>query len=370
MFLGMAINFCVLFTFSVLSYWPFQTRVRFHMPFPSLHPFFIALISGITGIVLMGTSITITDAIIVDARMAVIVISGIYGGPIAPLISGLIIGGTRIFITGLTTTSMIVGIGTIIGGLVISVFTIRKRMTFRNARFYFYYFLIQTVVLLAILMDFSWTAAAQIFYFIIFSFLSFFTVLFILRELNIHFTKVSLAEKLSETDYLTGLYNNRMFQKVTESITKNTDAPFSLLLLDIDYFKRVNDTYGHPIGDEVLRELASRLRRSSHSYEGIVSRNGGEEFSVILPYAEKETGMEVAEIIRSAVENVPFTTSNGIDLSITVSVGVTTFPDNGDEIQKLFNQSDIALYHAKNTGRNKAVHIDETKKTSLKSVSS
>ncbi|MBS4200736.1 diguanylate cyclase [Bacillus sp. FJAT-49732] len=368
MLLEMAINFCVLFTFSVLSYWPFQNRVRFHIPFPSLHPIFIAFFSGITGIVLMGTSITITDSIIIDARMVVIVISGIFGGPIAPLISGLIIGGTRIFITGVTTTSIIAGAGTIIGGLVIFVFTMRKRMTFRNARFYFYYLVIQTVVLLACLMDFSWTAAVQIFSFIIFSLLSFFTVLFILRELDIHFTKVGLAEKLSETDFLTGLYNNRMFQKVTESITKNADEPFSLLLLDIDHFKKVNDTFGHPIGDEVLRELASRLRRESHIYNGIVSRNGGEEFSVIIPHAEKELGMEVAEIIRKAVEDFPFETSNGLELHITISVGISTFPNNGDEIQKLFNQSDIALYHAKNTGRNKVVHIEETEKANLLSV--
>lgn len=368
MFLGMAINFCILFTFSFLSYWPFQNRARFHIPFPALHPYLIGLIGGVTGLILMETAVSITDKVMVDARLVVIVLSGIFGGPIAPLVSGLIIGGARIFITGVTSSSIIAGTGTIIGGLVISVFTMKKRMTFRNARFYFYYFLIQTVIILAYLMDFSWTAAAQIFYFIAFSFLSFFTVLFILRELKIHFTKVSLAEKLAETDFLTGLYNNRMFQKVTESITKNTDAPFSLLLLDIDHFKRVNDTYGHPIGDEVLRELASRLRRSSHSYKGIVSRNGGEEFSVILHHAEKETGMEVAEIIRSAVDSVPFKTSNGLDLSITISIGVSTFPDNGDEIQKLFNQSDIALYHAKNTGRNKVVHIDETEKTAQKSV--
>ncbi|MCJ8007882.1 diguanylate cyclase domain-containing protein [Lederbergia wuyishanensis] len=368
MFLEMAINFCILFTFSVLSYWPFQNRVRFHFPFPSIHPFLIGLISGITGLVLMGTGVTIADKVIVDGRSAVIVISGIFGGPIAPLISGLIIGVARIFLTGVTSSSVIAGVGTVIGGLVISLFSMKKRMTFRNAQFYFYYFTIQTVFVLAYLMEFSWTAATQIVYFIIFSFLSFFTVLFILRELSIHFTKVGLAEKLSETDFLTGLNNNRMFQKVTESITLNANTPFSLLLLDIDHFKKVNDTYGHPIGDEVLRELASRLRRVTHKYEGIVSRNGGEEFSVILQATEKDIGIEVAEMIRKAVESVLFQTSNGAELNITISVGLSTFPDNGNEMQKLYNQSDIALYHAKNTGRNKVVHIDEIVKTTLQSV--
>ncbi|MCR2821334.1 GGDEF domain-containing protein [Lederbergia panacisoli] len=368
MFLEMAINFCVLFTFSVLSYWPFQNRVRFHIPFPTLHPLLIGLISAITGLVLMHTAVRITDSIIVDARMVVIVLSGIFGGPIAPLVSGLIIGGARIFITEVTFDSIIAGTGTIVGGLVISYFTKRKGMSFRNSRFYFYYYIAQTSFILAFLMDFSWKAAAQIVYFIIFSFLSFFTVLFIFRELDIHFKKVNMAERLAETDFLTGLYNNRMFQKVTEQITSDANVPFCLLLLDIDHFKKVNDSYGHPIGDEVLRELASRLRRASHSYNGIVSRNGGEEFSVILPNAEKEMGMEVAETVRSAVESTSFKTTNRLELNITVSVGVSTFPNNGDKIQKLFNQSDIALYYAKNTGRNKVVHIEDTDKATPKSA--
>lgn len=368
MFLEMVFNFCILFTFSVLSYWPFQNRVRFHFPFPALHPILIGLISAITGLVLMHTAVKITDSIIVDARIVVIVLSGIFGGPIAPLISGLIIGAVRIFIAGVTMDSIIAGTGTIVGSLVISYFTKRKGMTFRNSRFYFYYFLAQTSFILAFLMDFSWKATAQIVYFIIFSFLSFFTVLFILRELDIHFKKVSMAEKLAETDFLTGLYNNRMFQKVTDEITADANTPFSLLLLDIDRFKKVNDTYGHPIGDEVLREFASRLRRASHNYNGIVSRNGGEEFSIILPNAEKDMGMKVAETIRSAVESNSFKTTNGLKLDITVSIGVSTFPYNGDEIQKLINQSDIALYHAKNTGRNKVVHIEDTEKTTRKSV--
>ena len=366
MFLEMAINFCILFTFSVLSYWPFQSRVRFHFPFPALHPLLIGLISAVAGLVLMHTAIAVTDSIIVDARIVVIVLSGIFGGPIAPLVSGLIIGGVRIFITGVTFDSIIAGTLTIFGGLVISYFTKRKGMTFRNARYYFYYYAVQTSLTLAFLMNFSWESATQVLYFMAFSFLSFFTVLFILREMDIHFKKVSMAEKLAETDFLTGLYNNRMFQKITETITANKNTPFSLLLLDIDHFKKVNDTYGHPVGDEVLRELASRLRRASHSYEGIVTRNGGEEFTVIVPNAEKEIGMEVAEIIRSAVESTSFKMTDGLQLDITVSVGVSTFPHNENEIQKLFNQSDIALYHAKETGRNKVVHIDEIVKATLK----
>ena len=359
MFLGLANNFCILFTFTVLSYWPFQDHVRFRLPFSKLHPLAIGLMSGVAGLVLMKASIPIADGVFVDARSAVIVISGIFGGPLAPFISAMVIGIGRILFDGGTTVALIAGMNVIIAGVAIALMSVKKPMTFRNAPSYFIYFTIQAAIVLIFLMGVSWESISHTLYFVIYSLISFFTILIILRELSVHFRKIEQLESLSETDYLTGLNNNRKFQEIAATFSSGGKESYSILVLDLDHFKKVNDTYGHPIGDEVLIELASRLKKGVSSIGGLVSRNGGEEFSIILPGFEKVRAIETAENIRKAVASLPFTTSTNISISVTVSIGVSNFPENGSTMQQLYNQADIAMYKAKKTGRNKTVHIED-----------
>lgn len=102
-FAELAVNFCILFTFSVLSYWPFQDRSRFSIPFPRLHPLMIGGLAGAAGIFLVEMSISVTPDLVLDARLAVVVISGVFGGPAAPLISGLMTGLYRLASTGLSS---------------------------------------------------------------------------------------------------------------------------------------------------------------------------------------------------------------------------------------------------------------------------
>jgi len=156
-------------------------------------------------------------------------------------------------------------------------------------------------------------------------------------------------------DYLTGLSNRRHFMEQAEvemSRAIRYDTPLSLLMLDIDFFKNVNDTYGHQVGDIVLQAL-SKICQDTLRQVDVAGRIGGEEFAVILPQATSAEALEVAERLREAVANTDVTIPVGLPIHFTVSIGVTTLGNKGINIDTLLNQADKALYKAKETGRNK-----------------
>jgi diguanylate cyclase len=361
MLLELIVNFCILFSFAVLSYWPFQDQVRFRMPFANSHPYVIGIMSGITGFILMESAVPITDSVIVDSRHVIIVIAGLFGGPIAPIISGVIIGLSRMLMNDVTPTSIVAGINSITIGLVIAGFSYKFPMNFKNAKYFFFYATIQTTILIASLLYLSKSNYIYIAYFLVFTTLSFFILLIILDELKNHFDQIRRIELLSETDYLTGLFNNRKFHQLTKAYIANDLKPFSLISIDIDHFKKVNDLYGHPVGDEIVKELAKRLKNLVSMREGIVARNGGEQFAVLLPNAPPAMGLDMAEKIRSMVARADFPVSGEMEIGITVSVGVSSYPDNGTTIQALYGSADAAMYEAKAIGRNRVFHFTNKK---------
>ncbi len=157
------------------------------------------------------------------------------------------------------------------------------------------------------------------------------------------------------TDALTGLYNRRRFHDVLTSEferSKRYATPFSVVMLDIDHFKKVNDTFGHSIGDGVLREVSSILKGSIREID-TAARFGGEEFMVILPSTDKNNALIVAERMRVAIERYRF---EGLDWSVTVSIGIAGMPDaTADTEDMLIRCADFALYRAKQGGRNRTV---------------
>ncbi|MET1013340.1 MAG: diguanylate cyclase [Paenisporosarcina sp.] len=361
MLLELIVNFCILFSFAVLSYWPFQDQVRFRMPFPNSHPYVIGIMAGITGFILMESAVQVTDTMIVDSRHVIIVIAGLFGGPIAPIISGVIIGLSRMLMYDVTPTSIVAGINPIILGLVIAGFSFKFPMNFNNAKNYFFYSTIQTSIFIGTLLYLDNSDYMHIVYFILFSTMSFFTLLVILDELKNHFDQIRRIELLSETDYLTGLFNNRKFHQLIKAYITHEPKPFSLISIDIDHFKKVNDIYGHPVGDEIVKELGKRLKNLVSTREGIVARNGGEQFAVLLPNAPPAMGIDMAEKIRSMVARSNFPVSGEKEIAITVSVGVSSYPDNGTTLQELNGAADAAMYEAKAIGRNRVFHYTNKK---------
>jgi diguanylate cyclase (GGDEF)-like protein len=167
-----------------------------------------------------------------------------------------------------------------------------------------------------------------------------------------------LAEtsRRSRTDALTGLWNRRHFDEQLERVLNETDrfgGSCALVICDLDYFKRVNDTYGHDAGDAVLQQVASVLRDGVRTVD-ICARLGGEELALILPQTAMEGAMELAERLREAVEAaaVPH---GGVTIRVTVSMGVAIYSAGSDAKGTLFKRADENLYAAKHQGRNRVV---------------
>lgn len=170
-----------------------------------------------------------------------------------------------------------------------------------------------------------------------------------------------LTDRLRESsmrDAMTGLYNRRFLEQYVDTLVAGHErrkTRFSVLMLDLDYFKKVNDTYGHEIGDKVLTELSRVLRRSVRASD-LVVRYGGEEFVIILQDTGEGDGDQVAEKIRAAVEELKVQVS-GTALQKTISIGVADFPDDSESFWQAAKYADVALYQAKERGRNRVLHF-------------
>lgn len=160
--------------------------------------------------------------------------------------------------------------------------------------------------------------------------------------------------KLATTDGLTELYNHRYFQeqiRMQVEQAKRYNNNFSLIIIDIDFFKKFNDTFGHQSGDAVLRQVAQTLKKNVRATD-IVCRYGGEEMSIILPNTIKEEAYTTAEKICSRVAGRKFKLVGDNETNVTISLGVSTYPFDGDTAQKIIEAADKKLYEAKNNGRN------------------
>jgi len=171
------------------------------------------------------------------------------------------------------------------------------------------------------------------------------------------------TERSARTDALTGLSNRRVFHETLDAEIRRSRRyrlPVTVLMLDLDHFKDVNDSYGHMLGDLVLERVGGIVRRAVRDADA-ACRFGGEELAVVLPETAREGGYAVAERIRHRVEQAfegrPI---DGHDLSMTISAGLATFPDDGLHADELLARADEALYGAKHAGRNRVcVHYRE-----------
>ena len=164
------------------------------------------------------------------------------------------------------------------------------------------------------------------------------------------------ANKLAVTDGLTGISNRQSVEKSLQiefERSKRYNSPLSLILLDVDHFKDVNDTYGHQKGDEILIAFASLLKKACRAND-IAARYGGEEFVMVLPQSNAQGAFKIAERVREEMMKISFT-GNESNFAVTVSCGVAEFNKDYESINKLIAAVDQALYEAKNGGRNKTV---------------
>ncbi|HWU80496.1 MAG TPA: diguanylate cyclase, partial [Caulobacter sp.] len=164
--------------------------------------------------------------------------------------------------------------------------------------------------------------------------------------------------ELAVTDQLTGLHNRRYMTGQLDSLAKRAGLggdPVAALLIDIDHFKKINDGFGHDVGDEVLREFALRLASNVRAID-LPCRYGGEEFTVIMPDTQLADALRIAERIRMHVSGSPFRVAHGSELlTVTISIGVSATSGPDDTPEALLKRADEAVYEAKKSGRNAVV---------------
>ena len=168
-------------------------------------------------------------------------------------------------------------------------------------------------------------------------------------------------ERQAHLDYLTGLHNRRFFMQVAETELARAirySAPLSLLMMDVDHFKLINDTYGHKAGDRVLKKISETCQKTLREID-IIGRVGGEEFAVLLPETDIDEAMDVAERLREEIAKAKVEIDQVLPLNFTISIGVTTLTPQNENIEGLLNVADKALYVAKDSGRNRVVRSAE-----------
>jgi len=172
---------------------------------------------------------------------------------------------------------------------------------------------------------------------------------------------LDILKETSLRDPMTGLYNRRFLNELLESnVTSriSKDTIHSLLMIDVDFFKKVNDTYGHDVGDEVIKKLSSIMKESIRNSD-IAVRYGGEEFLLLLQNTTQETTLQIAQNIHEKFKSEIFSV-NGITFAKTLSIGISYYPNDADTLWKTIKYADDALYNAKNSGRDKIVEFESS----------
>jgi two-component system, cell cycle response regulator len=169
---------------------------------------------------------------------------------------------------------------------------------------------------------------------------------------------VQMSIEMAITDALTGLHNRRYMESHLSTLVEQAASrgkPLTVLVLDIDYFKSVNDTHGHDAGDEVLREFSQRLKKSIRGID-LACRYGGEEFVVVMPETDMAVATMVAERLRRRIASEPFPISQGANaVEVTISIGLAARHSVSDNAANILKRADQALYRAKRDGRNRVV---------------
>ncbi|MEA5113295.1 MAG: diguanylate cyclase [Geobacteraceae bacterium] len=201
--------------------------------------------------------------------------------------------------------------------------------------------------------------------------LSFVNLAALMIEHSLAVERSTALEQLAITDSLTGLYNRRFLtRRMEEELNRSAhqNQSFSVLLLDLDYFKSYNDMCGHLAGDEALKKTAAIMKSSVRDMDTAV-RFGGEEFCIILPGTSKKEAFPVAERIRQEISKETFQHCNQMPMGmLTISAGISSFPEDGNTINELIHAADVALYRAKEQGKNRVVLAHKTPETGVVSL--
>ncbi|MEW5422694.1 GGDEF domain-containing protein [Amorphus sp. 3PC139-8] len=324
----------------------------------------LGVLFGLGAVLAMVDPVHLRPGLIVDSRTTLVILAGLFGGPVAAAISAALAIAYRLYLGG---------VGAYPGSLVIVLSALISLFGYyvlrRNGEKAVDFKILTIIALLSPFTTFAafllpWTIALRVLEdtFIPSSIVRVAGVL-LLGTILIHERARRQAEQriaeLAGTDELCGLANRRAFYSALQrqiERSRRFNEPYCVIILDIDRFKSINDTHGHPTGDEVIRRLAEVLRRTCRETD-VPARIGGEEFAVLLTNTSAGDGVNLAERIRSAVASEKIETRDET-LSFTVSLGISSNHGMGMSLETVMTAADNALYISKNSGRNRVSAVD------------
>lgn len=350
------VNALMLIGMISIAYLSYSYKRDLFVKYSMLARILFGIYAGISGILLMNQSFETSNGVYLAYRNYNIGISAIYGGFIPALIASIIMFVYRFLSVGFNQTVITLFIGLTlqtIGAVIISKYI--NKFNNKWTSFCIWSITINSIALYTLLNGENISLRIFAYYYIGYALLSIIIYIILKNYNELEKSYIKLSEE-STTDFLTGLNNKRGFTMAFESAinwSTRKNEKLSFMMIDIDHFKKVNDTHGHPAGDEILRQLAFILTENARSFD-VVSRNGGEEFSIILPDCSSSQAYEVGERIRKTVENNDFNFGRK-KVKITISIGIASYPEHLSFPSELLVLADQSMFEAKQTGRNKAV---------------
>ncbi|WP_324292921.1 GGDEF domain-containing protein [Paenibacillus wulumuqiensis] len=327
-------------------------------------PVLAGVFAGLLGICMMSFfSIRFStgdNTVMVDFRQLAIMISFYYGGAWSGLISAIMIGVYRLFSGEPLQFSSWVGFGNAMFTYVVTSLCMRGpretslKIWFRAIIATLLVYIVAVTILQAIT-----HIELNLFFGLLYICAGLFAY-YIIRYIQRADDTLTMTREAANHDFLTQLYNPRAFDRLFRQTivdAREHQRSFALLVVDIDFFKKINDSYGHLNGDTVLVQVAEVLGRTIRPGD-YCARKGGEEFAVILNECDERQAVELAEEIRTAMEQHTFVLEEGQSIQLTVSIGVSCYPLTAPE--QLFPEADRALYQAKENGRNRVALADCT----------
>ncbi|MCT1902149.1 GGDEF domain-containing protein [Oceanobacillus sojae] len=351
------INLCILITLTVV-YTPLRSKLKINTLSYWQQGVIDGIVSGLSSVLLIVFSIKVAENAWIDLRFIPIMLLVLFAGLFPAVIASIVVIIGRIIISGMTSlsvTTILLMILLIIGFQLIHKLYQPDKATYSKALMMI---LFSNFVFFGMMM-YYFTDYLQLLRFMpvycIVSIIGGLIAVVFSKYLDRTAMLLSKYEEEASKDFLTGLQNMRSFEAtwhkfINKSVTEN--KKLTLLTMDIDYFKQINDTYGHPAGNQILTEFSDILLKNIRSLD-IAFRNGGDEFSIILPDCSLENALEAAKRIQKEVEAHTFQISEEQSICVTVSIGAATYPDTCTNQHQIIQTADKALYKAKQSGKNR-----------------
>ena len=361
MFPTYLINFSLIFAFTILVFWPNQ---HYHKnPYTEYFSktttkIFIGLQFGVVGTLLGFISLDPMIGILYNSNIIFILFSGIIGGPITMFISGFTMMFGRLLFFPVSDIAVVMTINFFILLISISYYASFNRIRFDNIIKFLYASLAEMSIVLLFYFNFSFAGAKYIFTLFAFSTITFMAIYWVLSQSQVSSEQARQAMAMQQIDYLTQLPNNYAIEaKLTNALF--TNASFSFLHIDIDQFRQLNNKYGYLIGDQILEELAQLIKGYAKGKDVFIGRISGEEFCYVIKDAPPAIAIYEATTIRELVDNHTFGKKHGQEIKMTISIGISTMPENGNGLNQIYSTAYTALQATKKTTTNQVYHYNQ-----------